>query len=144
MSTILPHMVWPSCEFRMQVWNVLHVARWKYRTQKWRKKIAIWFHFFLTAIQRGILSQFPSALNIPRYIVNHRNNGWCNGRTNLENTYRRPYLHAANQNCQSDKLSHRTKLSFYQEFLLYIFPSPQVLETWRYKKLCLTVEQGRI
>jgi len=34
MSTILPHMVWPSCEFRMQVWNVLHVARWKYRTQK--------------------------------------------------------------------------------------------------------------
>ena len=25
----------------MQVWNVLHVARWKYRTQKLRKKIAI-------------------------------------------------------------------------------------------------------
>ena len=22
----------------MQVWNVLHVARWKYRTQKWRKR----------------------------------------------------------------------------------------------------------
>jgi len=22
----------------MQVWNVLHAARWKYRTQKWRKK----------------------------------------------------------------------------------------------------------
>jgi len=37
MSTILPHMMWPSCEFRMHVWNVLHVARWKYRTQKWRK-----------------------------------------------------------------------------------------------------------
>jgi len=33
MSTILPHMVWP-CEFRMQVWNVLHAAGWKYRTQK--------------------------------------------------------------------------------------------------------------
>jgi len=29
MSTILPHMVWPECEFRMQVWNVLHAARWK-------------------------------------------------------------------------------------------------------------------
>ena len=28
MSTILPHMVWPLCEFRMPVWNVLHVARW--------------------------------------------------------------------------------------------------------------------
>ena len=38
MSTILPHMVWPWCEFRMQVWNVLHAARWKYRMQK----IAIW------------------------------------------------------------------------------------------------------
>ena len=34
MSTILPHMVWPKCEFRMQVWNVLHSARWIYRTQK--------------------------------------------------------------------------------------------------------------
>jgi len=27
-------MVWPYCEFRMQVWNVLHAAGWKYRTQK--------------------------------------------------------------------------------------------------------------
>jgi len=26
----------------MHVWNVLHAARWKYSTQKWRKKIAIW------------------------------------------------------------------------------------------------------
>jgi len=38
MSTILPHMVWPLCKFRTQVWNVLHVARWKY----WMQKIAIW------------------------------------------------------------------------------------------------------
>jgi len=38
MSTVLPHMMWPRCEFRMQVWNVLQAARWKYRTQKWRKK----------------------------------------------------------------------------------------------------------
>jgi len=38
MSTILPHMVWPLCEFRMQVWNVLHTAHWKYRTQKSCKK----------------------------------------------------------------------------------------------------------
>jgi len=28
------HMVWPYCEFRMHVWNVLHAARWKYRMQK--------------------------------------------------------------------------------------------------------------
>jgi len=41
MSTILLHMMLPYCEFRMHVWNVLHVARWKYRTQKLRKN-AIW------------------------------------------------------------------------------------------------------
>jgi len=29
-----PHMVWHYCKFRMQVWNVLHAARWKYRVQK--------------------------------------------------------------------------------------------------------------
>jgi len=39
MSTILPHMVWPYCEFRMQVWNVLHAARWKCRTQINHQKI---------------------------------------------------------------------------------------------------------
>jgi len=38
MFTILPHIVWLQCEFRMQVWNVLHAARWKYRTQKIAKK----------------------------------------------------------------------------------------------------------
>jgi len=38
MSTILPHMVWPYSANRMQVWNVLHAARWKYSTHK----IAIW------------------------------------------------------------------------------------------------------
>ena len=27
-------MVWPECEFRMQVWNVQHAARLKYRMQK--------------------------------------------------------------------------------------------------------------
>ena len=34
MSTILPHTMRPYCEFRMHVWNVLHVARWKCSTQK--------------------------------------------------------------------------------------------------------------
>jgi len=38
MSTMFPHIMWPYCEFRMQVWNVLHAARWKYRTKKLRKK----------------------------------------------------------------------------------------------------------
>jgi len=27
-------MMWPLCKFRMQVWNVLHAACWKCRTQK--------------------------------------------------------------------------------------------------------------
>jgi len=38
MSTILLHMVWPQCEFRM-VLNVLHAAFWKRRTQKISPKI---------------------------------------------------------------------------------------------------------
>ena len=38
MSAILPHMVWPQCEFKMQVWNLLHAAHWKHRTQKSRQK----------------------------------------------------------------------------------------------------------
>ena len=29
---------------RMQVWNVLHVARWKYRTHKWCKKSSSGHH----------------------------------------------------------------------------------------------------
>jgi len=37
-STILRHIVWPWSEFRMPVWNVLHAARWKCRTQKLAKK----------------------------------------------------------------------------------------------------------
>ena len=37
MFTIL-HMVWPYCEFQMQVWNVLHATHWKYSTQKVTKK----------------------------------------------------------------------------------------------------------
>jgi len=30
--------VWPYCEFKMQVWNLLHAARWKHRMQKSRQK----------------------------------------------------------------------------------------------------------
>jgi len=37
-SAILPHTVWPCCKFTMQVWNVRHAARWKYNTQRLRKK----------------------------------------------------------------------------------------------------------
>jgi len=41
MSTILSHIVWLQCKFRMHIWNVLHTARWIYRTQKIGQKIAI-------------------------------------------------------------------------------------------------------
>ena len=34
MFSILPQMMWPWCEFRTRVWNMLHVACWKYRMQK--------------------------------------------------------------------------------------------------------------
>ena len=35
----LPYFhAWPKCEFNMQVWNVLHEARWKYRPPKNRQK----------------------------------------------------------------------------------------------------------
>jgi len=44
MSAILRHMVWPWCEFRMQVWNVLRAARWKCRTQKIAKKSSSGHH----------------------------------------------------------------------------------------------------
>ena len=44
MSIILPHMVWPYCEFRMQVWNVLHAARWKCSTQKTAKNATFGHH----------------------------------------------------------------------------------------------------
>ena len=37
MFAILPH-VCPQCEFKMQVWNLLHAARWKHRTQTSRQK----------------------------------------------------------------------------------------------------------
>ena len=38
MFAILPLMVWPKCEFKMQVWNLLHAARWKHRTRKSHQK----------------------------------------------------------------------------------------------------------
>jgi len=39
---ILPHMMWPYCEFTMQVWNMLHAARWKIQDLKNRQKLAIY------------------------------------------------------------------------------------------------------
>jgi len=66
MSTILPHMVWPWCEFRMHVWNVLHAARWKYSTQK--------NHYFGTIAQvcRAVSSQLRHVSTIGKKLVKQR------------------------------------------------------------------------
>jgi len=39
MSVVLAHMVWSYCKFRMQVWNMLHAARWKIQDSKKSPKI---------------------------------------------------------------------------------------------------------
>jgi len=66
MSTILPHMVWPLCEFRMQVWNVLHTVCWKYRTQKNR-------HFGTIAqLCRAISSELRHVSTIGKKLVKHQ------------------------------------------------------------------------
>jgi len=44
MYTILPHIVWPLCKFKMHFWNVLHAARWKYRMQTIAKNLPSGHH----------------------------------------------------------------------------------------------------
>jgi len=70
MSAILPHMVSPYCEFRMQVWNVLHAAGWKCRTQK----IAI-----CTIIQlcRAISSQWRHVSTIGKNLLSSNISSIC-------------------------------------------------------------------
>jgi len=63
MSTVLSHMMWSSCEFRMQVWNVLHAAHWKYRMQKNRHLGTI------AQICRAISSQLRHMLTIGKKLV---------------------------------------------------------------------------
>ena len=68
-STILPHMVWPYCEFRMQVWNVLHVARWKYRMPKNIGKICHLRTIALAQLCRAISSQLRHLSTIGKKLV---------------------------------------------------------------------------
>ena len=75
MSTILPRIVWPYCEFRMQVCNVMHTARWKYGTQKKLPKI----HHLRTVVQlcwaiRSYLSILATKAHIDNWkkIVKHQ------------------------------------------------------------------------
>ena len=72
--------------FRM-VWNLLHAARWKYRTQKWRKKIAIYApsHNFVRLYlhNEGIVNNRKNLLNSnmsPTCLHNMANVGPTNGR----------------------------------------------------------------
>jgi len=67
MFSILPHTVWPWCEFRMQVWNVPHAARCKYSTQKIAKKSPsvhhptnLWGYIFRQS-ERNLLSNNTSS-----------------------------------------------------------------------------------
>jgi len=67
-SAILPHTVWPYCEFRMQVWNLLDVARWN----TGRKKVAENCHLGTIAqFCRAISSQLRHVSTI-RKIVRHQ------------------------------------------------------------------------
>ena len=50
----------------MQVWNVLHVARWNYRTQKWRKKSPSGHH---ATICRAMSSQLRHVSTIGKKLV---------------------------------------------------------------------------
>jgi len=75
MSTILPHMVWPWCKFRMQVWNVLHVARWKYRMQKWRKKSSSKHH--CTTLSGSISAKKARINNHKKNLLNSNTSPTC-------------------------------------------------------------------
>jgi len=67
MSTILPHMVWPYCKFRMQIWSVLHVARWKYTMQKIAKKSPSGHH--PTTLSSYIFLQIQIKTNLNAYTL---------------------------------------------------------------------------
>jgi len=70
MSAILAHMVWPSCEFMMPVSNVLHTARWKYRTQKIAKKSPKNRHLCTIAqLCRAISSQLRHVSTIRKKLI---------------------------------------------------------------------------
>jgi len=66
MSTILPHMVW-RCEFKMQVWNLLHGARWKYRTQILDQKSPSGHH--RTTLSGYISSQLRHVSSVGKKLV---------------------------------------------------------------------------
>jgi len=74
MSAILPHMVWPQCEFKMQVWNLLHAARWN----TGRKKVAKNRHFGAIAqICRAVSSHLRHISTIGKKLLNSNTFSTC-------------------------------------------------------------------
>jgi len=70
LPTILPHMVWPYCEFMMHVWNVLHAARWKCRKYaKYRQEFAICMST-IAQVCRAISSQLRHVSTIGIKLLN--------------------------------------------------------------------------
>jgi len=66
MSAILPHTVWPQWEFRVQVWNTLHAARWN----TGRKKSPKIRHLFTIAqLCRAISSQLRHAWTMGKNLL---------------------------------------------------------------------------
>jgi len=88
MPTILRHMVWPWCEFRMQVWHVLHAARCKCRTQKGHPKSPSGHHrttlsgyIFATKAhidnrKKNLLSSNVSSTCPPKFVYLRPTSGW--------------------------------------------------------------------
>ena len=75
MSTILPHMLWPQCEFRMQVWDVLHATRWKIQDAK---KLPKNRHLGTIAqICRAVSSQRKHVSTIEKNTLNSNTSSTC-------------------------------------------------------------------
>jgi len=72
MSTILPRMAWPYCEFRMHVWNLLHAARWKYRTQNWRRKKSPSGHHRARLYLRSVTARHSTIGRQPNFAASNR------------------------------------------------------------------------
>ena len=66
MSTILPHMMRPLCEFRIHAWNVLHAAHWNTGRKNYAKKSPSGHH---RTICRAISSQLRHISTIGKILV---------------------------------------------------------------------------
>jgi len=75
MSTILLCMVWPYCKFRIQVWNMLHTACWKCRTQKIGKKSPYAHHH--TTLLSYILATKACINNRKKNLLNSNISSTC-------------------------------------------------------------------